>query len=277
MGTENPSSNLPSQIVDAVASVPKSLVPSAVKALDRLLGAAIDVPVAWLEQRAAKINAQTDSYKLVEAAIASRVASEVGSDSETALRAMSVLIRKEYRKQTNREAVAAAMIEDLRDNPSAAIAVEPSETVAELDEDWLNVFGRYAEDASSERLQGLWGRVLAGEIRNPGQFSSRTLRFLSEFSQADALLFEEFSKSAFSDAAPVNLVKPKDNKDIRKLIYLESSGLIQGASGIGLQRTLSFNSEGFIIISEGRLAIVFKGEPSTSISQGIVFLTPLGQ
>lgn len=277
MGTDKLPPNLPSAIVDAVASVPKSLVPSAVKALDRLLGAAIDVPVAWLEQRASRIYSQTESYRLVEAAIASRVASEAGSDPETVVRAMNVLIRKEYRKQANREAVAAAMIEDLRGSPSVSVDAERSGAMAELDEDWLNVFERFAEDASSERLQDLWGRVLAGEIRKPGQFSSRTLRFLSEFSQADAQLFEEFSKSAFCDVAPVHMVKPKDNKDIRKLVHLEATGLIQGASGIGLQRNLSFDHKGYAIVSEGDLAIVFKREPGTSISQEIVLLTPLGQ
>lgn len=277
MGNETEPSNLPAQIADAIASVPKALVPGVVKALDRLLGAAIDIPVAKLAQVKAKIDAQTESYKLVEASIATSAALGAGADADTAQRAIEVLVRKEYRKQINREAVATAMIEDMRDHAESLDAGAAKAPIAEVDEDWLNVFERYAEDASSERLQGLWGRVLSGEVRKPGRFSTRTLRFLSEFSQADALTFEALAKSAFGDAAPASIVKPAGMKDIRSLIYLESHGLIQGASGLGLNRTFHFNEEGFTFVFEGDLAIVFKGQPNTSFSHAVVALTPLGQ
>lgn len=270
-------SNLPAQLADAASSMAKAMVPGMVKALDRLVGAAIDVPVAKLEQKKAKIDAQTESYKLVEAAIAQAVVAQAGGDPETSQRAMSVLVRKEYRKQINREAVAAAMVEDMREHASNLASVNAELPTAELDEDWLNVFERYAEDASSERLQGLWGRVLAGEIRQPGRFSSRTLRFLSEFSQADALTFEAFAKSAFGDAAPKSLVAPPDRDDFTELIYLEANGLIQGVSGIGFQRTLTLDANGYGLMAEGDLRIVLKGEPNSQIVREIVVLTPLGQ
>ena len=277
MGTESKPSNLPAEIADALVSIPKGLMPGVIKALDRLLGAAVDIPAAWLAQKKAKIDAQTESYKLVEGAIAQAVATTAGADQETAQRAMTVLVRKEYRKQINREAVATAMVEDMREHVAGPDAMNPEVPSAELDEDWLNVFERYAEDASSERLQGLWGRVLAGELRRPGRFSTRTLRFLSEFSQADALTFESFAQCAFVDSAPIELVNPPDRKDIRELIYMESNGLIQGASGIGLQRSITFDERGQAIMFEGDLAIVFKGEPGSTIVHNVIALTPLGQ
>ena len=40
---------------------------------------------------------------------------------------------------------------------------------------------------SSEELQTLWGRVLAGEIKSPGTFSLRTLEFLKNTSHEEAL------------------------------------------------------------------------------------------
>lgn len=148
---------------------------------------------------------------MVEASIAENVALGAGADPDIAQRAMNKLARKEYRKQVNREAVASAMVEDLQDHATSAENLATgSVPTSELDDNWLNVFQRYAEDASSERLQGLWGKVLAGEVRQPGRFSSRTLRFLSEFSQSDALLFETFAKSVFGDNAPKKLVAPKD-------------------------------------------------------------------
>ncbi|MGV3730988.1 MAG: DUF2806 domain-containing protein [Sphingopyxis sp.] len=274
MTTEPNSPNLPAQIAEAISGVPKALVPSSIKALDRLIGAAVDIPVAWLGQQKAKIDAQTEAYAAVEAAIAVTAASEVGATPEIIQQAMNVLVRKEYRKQSNRNAVGQAALEDLRSSDTGRTEIKDPE---EIDEDWLNIFERYAEDASTERMQKLWGRVLSGEIRKPGTYSLRTLRFLSEFSQADALTFAEFCDSAFGETAPKKLVKPDNLQDIRSLLYLESSGLIKGADGMGLQRTMKFGEDGTGYLIERDLAIIFKGKPETKLIQKIVALTPLGQ
>lgn len=271
------SANVPAQIANAVAGIPKSLVPASIKALDRLIGATVDIPVAWLAQQRAKIDAQTQAYTAVEAAIAKAVASEAGADAATVEQAFNVLVRKTYRKHVNRAAVGAAMLEDLRVPPDAEGA-QPETTTppTPIDEDWLNVFERYAEDASTERMQRLWGRVLAGQVRSPGKFSMRTLRFLSEFSQADALSFAAFCNSAFGDAAPDALVKA-NLTDIRHLIYMESAGLLQGASGFSLNRTLKFNENGASFIIEGNLVLLFHGTPLSQVAGEVVALTPLGQ
>lgn len=71
---EKESNNLPAQIAEAIVSIPQALMPGVIKSLDRLVGATIDIPVAWLQQKKAKIDAQTESYKLVEASIAQGVA-----------------------------------------------------------------------------------------------------------------------------------------------------------------------------------------------------------
>ncbi|HEX5536377.1 MAG TPA: hypothetical protein VFX27_04225, partial [Sphingobium sp.] len=137
-------SNLPAQIGEEIAAVPKALVPASLKALDRLVGAAVDIPVAWLAQKKAKIDAQTQAYTLVEASIAKAAAAEAGADKETIQRAVDVLVRKSYRKQLNREAVATAMLADLTAN-TEHVTFESSGNLGGPDEDWLNVFERYAE------------------------------------------------------------------------------------------------------------------------------------
>jgi hypothetical protein len=270
-------SNLPAQIADALTGIPKALIPTSVKALDRLVGAVVDLPVAWLAQKKAQIDAQTQAYTLVEGAISKAAAGEASADEATVRNAVSVLVRKAYRKQTNREAVAVAMVEDLRASPPEEAETAGTAFTPDLDEDWLNVFERYAEDASTERMQNLWGRVLAGEIRKPGRYSMRTLRFLSEFSQADGLSFAEFCTSVFGDTAPASLVKPDSKKDIRDLVFLESSGLIQGASGIGLKSTMTFDNAGNGHFREGSLVLMLQGNPGESFQYPACILTPLGQ
>lgn len=268
----DPAHDLPAQIADAIVSIPKGLTPGVVKALDRLLGAAVDVPVAWLNQQKSKIDAQTESYRLVEASIAKAAALDAGMDPETTQRAVNTLVRKAYQKQVNRDAVAREMVEELKGSKEFS-GSSPSEP----DDDWLNVFERYAEEASSERLQGLWGRVLAGEVRKPGRFSTRTLRFLSEFSQADALLFETYSKIAFETSIPLSLAKPENKADQSDLFHLESSGLIQGAMGLTLSRTMTYNDSGHAYLQEDGLCLLFKGEPGAPITFEIIALTSLGQ
>jgi hypothetical protein len=283
--TQN-SENLPAattavDIIGAISGIPGALMPSCIKALDRLVGAATDIPAAWLAQKRAQIDAQTQAYSLVEAEIAKVAASEAGASPEIVERAMGVLVRKAYRKQTNREAVAAAAIEDLKSSQADSQLEIPSDEnctsspQGEVEEDWLNVFERYAEDATSDRMQKLWGRVLSGEIRSPGKFSTRTLRFLSEFSQKDALSFEKISHVSFGGIAPKSIAKSKD--DITDLIELESAGLISGSGGIGLQKVFPFNTDGFAFIVEDGLALGFKGKAGSRLQIEVVALTPLGK
>ena len=60
----------------------------------------------------------------------------------------------EKRKLTNRLAATKAALEDMRVNPPGADAT------SEIEDDWLNLFVRLAEDKSSEELQLLFGRIL---------------------------------------------------------------------------------------------------------------------
>ena len=62
--------------------------------------------------------------------------------------------------------------------PGPEAETEPDS--GEVDPDWLNHFGGYAEKATSEHVRDLWARVLGGEIRRPGSFSLATLRLLAE-------------------------------------------------------------------------------------------------
>ena len=55
-----------------------------------------------------------------------------------------------------------------------------------VDDDWLLRWRDSAGRVSSEELQTLWGRVLAGEIKSPGTFSLRTMEFLKNLSQEEA-------------------------------------------------------------------------------------------
>ena len=63
----------------------------------------------------------------------------------------------------------------------------------EVDHDWTARFFNDVQDVSSEEMQRLWAKVLAGEVERPGQFSLRTLDTLRNMSVREARLFAEAS------------------------------------------------------------------------------------
>jgi hypothetical protein len=141
----------------------------------------------------------------------------------------SDLLMDRARRFENRYAVASEAIELLQ----AAEATQDSQAneradgeKAGLDEDWLNVFGDYVEKATSDRLRSLWARVLAGEVRKPGAFSLRTLRFVSELDQETAQRFEKVARLAVTGEIPRPMSIEGD--PLMELVELEDAGLIHG-------------------------------------------------
>jgi hypothetical protein len=92
---------------------------------------------------------------------------------------------EERRKIENRASTTRTALEEMRANPSE------EDAQSEIDDDWLNFFARLAEDKSSEELQSLFARILAGEVRRPGSFSLRTTQTIATLSKSDA---EKLSK-----------------------------------------------------------------------------------
>lgn len=61
----------------------------------------------------------------------------------------------------------------------------------EIDYDWTARFFSGVQDVSSEEMQQLWAKVLAGKVERPEKFSLRTLATLHNMSVAEAKLFAE--------------------------------------------------------------------------------------
>ena len=59
---------------------------------------------------------------------------------------------------------------------------------------WTNRYFSIVEDISDETLQDIWGRILAGEVKQPNSFSLRTLDLLRNVTKEEAELFVKASK-----------------------------------------------------------------------------------
>ena len=66
------------------------------------------------------------------------------------------------------------------------------------DPDWTARFFDDIQDISSEEMQSLWAKVLAGEVERPGSTSIRTLSILKNLDQAAASLFGNLCSACIS-------------------------------------------------------------------------------
>jgi hypothetical protein len=154
------------------------------KAASDLLGALTAIPAAKLKQYAQGIEDTTAARSAIAASLSRRLAEEGGNDPLLLHAAAEVYTPGLLRKAKNRIQVAQRAAERIAEDN------EEHQNPAPPDEDWMNFYSRFAEDASSEKLQDLFGRVLAGQIVRPGSFAVSTIRAIAELDQAIA---EDFS------------------------------------------------------------------------------------
>src|SRR5258705_13301622 len=90
-----------------------------------------------------------------------------------------------------------------------------------ISEDWLNAFESEAAQLSSEQMQRLFGKILAGEIRRPTSYSIKTLKLMAQLDNQAATLFKRFCSLSISlrgprtnqiiDARVVSMGRPGQN------------------------------------------------------------------
>lgn len=191
MATGDAPEGIESKALALAAGLPAPVAAGGLKAIGRLIGGLADYPAALLRRASQGVEDGTVGRSIVSNALATAAAERAVADPQLVDRTLDSLLGKELRKQRNKEKVAEHAVEALAEPPS-----QPDDTAEGQapDDDWMNVFERYAEDASSERMQLLWGRLLAGEIRKHRTYSLATMRFLSEADQETVQLVQRISK-----------------------------------------------------------------------------------
>ena len=245
-------------------------------ALDRLLGSLIDIPASRLEAISNRIRAKSDREVKLICSDDSLDPGLLENDELLSRLVESISQQQALNQAANRISVGMQAIERLGD-------VRPDEHETEtnpleedaLDDDWLNHFEKYAEQASSERMRDLWARVLAGEIRRPHSFSLVTLRFLSELDKEIAALFEEETKY-WLNGGFILMPQKEEMKGERLLglTFLEEVGLLQDVV-MGMQQTLNPNEDGIVHSRQGQFILVAGTEKPLKLS--LIRLTRIGR
>lgn len=120
---------------------------------------------------------------------------------------------QETKKQQNIESVIMNASEQLKDEEE--VSEEP------VDSDWATRFFNIVGEISSDEIQLIWGKILAGEIKSPGSFSFRTLDVLRNLSQKEALIFAKVANYVFESGSTYYIINNDAVNVKHKLFFME--------------------------------------------------------
>lgn len=164
----------------------------------------------------------------------------------------------------------------LRDDPQPP----PEDRV---DTDWLNKWRLGAGEVSSETLQQLWGRLLAGEVRSPGRYSLRCLGFLRDLTSKEAqdiARLGPYAVSRFIWREKQHGWEGIEDLNLDFLMKMQSWGILSGTEGSGVSIAfLSVVQDKFSVAlkSNQKLLVVQHEDPTKRLEIPCALLTDLGQ
>lgn len=128
-----------------------------------------------------------------------------------------------------------------------------------VDPDWFARWRSFAEDVSKEDMQRLWGRLLAGEVKNPGSYSIHTLAFLSRMSVSDADLISQLAPFRVDNmilADSLDLLE-KQGITFNKLIYLDEINVISSITKVRCGKIVHCHEDKrYVRLDFGKLCMV---------------------
>lgn len=203
------------------------------KAVAKIVLSGAERAVNWVERRSSIKDAKADAQiDLIRKGVEVVVREIDQGNSDLAERAVFAAYGRMFQSQENRERIVEHAANELEREPGSTDATDA------IDADWLNAFSDKASGVSNEQMQVLWGRLLAGEIRNPGTFKLRTLQALTLVDTTEAKLIHE-SMNLVVDGTALYIGRGNDRKiSFGRLLELQSADVIQG---VGSSLSITFD------------------------------------
>ena len=215
-----------------------------------------------------------DALRLIVAAQAeaqqsfSRPPSSIHGEIEVRGEIEARLSFQEEKRQANIESVVRG---------AAAELGEKQVQAHDVDHDWTARFFTEVQDVSSEKLQQIWAKILAGEVETPGKTSMQTLSILKNMSQRDAELFQRVAPFIIKDFVLKDASTGKISGFPSYLDFLKLSYHNLVHVGSGLHKTFEEQSDHHFQDHDIVYQIT-KSDPGTfSIAIPCHALTPSGQ
>jgi hypothetical protein len=153
---------------------------------------------------------------------------------------------------------------------------------AKVDDDWLFRWRDSASEVSSEEIQYLWGKVLAGEVKAPGSFSLRTLEFIRNLSTQEAEKIAILSEFNVAGVIYREAGESLEDKGVTfdTLLYMQDIGILSGVEAIGMAMNWkSLDGTSFKqVLTSNSMALILSGvDPAMTVSLPIYKLTSIGK
>lgn len=213
------------------------------------------------------IDANTEAYKIkkladakayevvtLEKANTSALVNRTDAEQNLLEKASVRLVQQEIRRQENLDAINQIAFDEIRDE--AQISEEP------VSDDWASRFFSIAQDISDEEMRQLWGRVLAGEIKQPNSYSLRTLELLKNISKVEAETFLKFAKHSVRVTTGQSIIInnneliEKSGIEFTDILLMEEIGLISSKDNLSYSIGLKKEPYTFAIIQGNKGLLV---------------------
>lgn len=238
----DPLSTINYDISDLGTGIPAPIFKNAMKAFGRLCSTAVEYPISMIEGAIAEKRAETRArVKLLDAS-AAQIAEQMRTDPEFARAAATKFAQKIVRERVNIDQVSLIAAADLKSEPHTH-ANESTPEVPSISDDWLNVFETEAAQMSSEKMQRLFGKILAGEIRRPSSYSIKTVKLMAQLDNCAAELF------ALACSLSISMRDPKSNAiiDARVVSMGNAASNSLRAFGLGFAELNILHEYGLVI------------------------------
>jgi hypothetical protein len=169
--------------------IPPALRKGFMKAVGRLLGAAVDVPAAKLEGYADEIRATSEARRSLVINAGKSLSENFATEAPIVQRAQARMVSKILREQVTVEDIVGMSAKILSES---SIDKEPDE----VSEDWWNTFESEAVTKSSDEMKEIFSQILAGEISNPGTYSIKAIKTISILDREVAASFNRLCSFA---------------------------------------------------------------------------------
>jgi hypothetical protein len=177
-----------------VTGVPAPIRKNFFKAFSQLCTAAVDIPVANLESKAAEIRAASNARVKIIEKEGEQISEQLNVPKEYISKASEKFAAKVVKEQLNLDDIGVNAANNLKNEKY----IESDQTSEEIGDDWLNEFENYAKLKSSDDMKVVFGKILSGEITKPGTFSIRTVRLISQLDNQAAKLFQKLCSQSIS-------------------------------------------------------------------------------
>ncbi|MGD0653880.1 MAG: DUF2806 domain-containing protein [Thermoguttaceae bacterium] len=192
-------------------------------------------------------------------------------------RVISRMAFQEAKKQSNIEYITQQAAEELRD--------EKSVTQERPDSDWITHFFRIAEDITTDQMQMLWGKILAGEVKKPGSYSLRALDLLKNITKQEAEIFERVGRISFQSEGKAFVPNPDNGKYLKEYFGLKFTDfLMLREVNLLVANDLEFQispveQNAQIVFTCGNTCVLIKRSidtPQRSMSMKVIVFTEIG-